>query len=95
MKACEKTEWKEAHIISTLAAGYAETADWENAKKFAKQAVEVGKDDGDVADQLAAELESYEQGKPWRERQTIDDAAVQKAPAAANGIAPRRPFIDE
>jgi tetratricopeptide (TPR) repeat protein len=94
-KACEKTEWKEAHIISTLAAGYAETGDWENAKKYARQAVETGKDDGDVANQLAAELASYEQEKPWRERQTVDDDAAKRGPAATNTLVPRRPFDDD
>jgi len=29
-KACEETEWKAAHIISTLAAAYAENGDFEN-----------------------------------------------------------------
>ena len=27
-KACEETEWQDAHIISTLAAGYAETGNF-------------------------------------------------------------------
>jgi tetratricopeptide (TPR) repeat protein len=94
-KACEVTEWKEAHIISTLAAGYAETGDWENAKKYAKQAVETGKDEEDMAEQLSAELKSYEEERPWRERQTIDDAPAARAPAAADTVVPRRPFIDE
>jgi tetratricopeptide (TPR) repeat protein len=94
-KACEKTEWKEAHIISTLAAGYAETGDFDNARKYAKQAVEVGKDDGDVAEQLAAELKRYEEEKPWRERQTVGEKAVDPAPDATTSAAPRRPFIDE
>ncbi len=90
-KACEETTWKEAHIISTLAAAYAESGDFENARKFARQAVEAGKDDDDVSDQLTAELESYEAGKPWRERQSIGEEAAD--PAAP--LPPRRPFIDE
>jgi tetratricopeptide (TPR) repeat protein len=32
-KACEATEWKEGHIISTLAAGHAEKGDFESAQK--------------------------------------------------------------
>jgi tetratricopeptide (TPR) repeat protein len=106
-KACEETEWKEAHIISTLAAAYAETGDFDSARKFSRQAVEKGKDgDDEVAGQLAAELESYEAAKPWRERQEMAEAGAAgpagKEPAddpaeppAAAEPAPRRPFLDD
>lgn len=73
-KACEETKWEEAHIISTLAAAYAETGDFENARKFSKRAVEAGAETDEVTDQLEAELASYEAGKPWRERQTMEEA---------------------
>ena len=36
-KACEETEWKAAHIISTLAAGYAESGDFKKACEFSKK----------------------------------------------------------
>ena len=75
-KACEVTEWKEAHIISTLAAGYAETGDFETAKKYSRQAVELGSEVDDVKAQLEKELESYEQGKPWREKQELEEAEL-------------------
>lgn len=90
-KACEETKWEAAHIISTLAAAYAEKGDFENARKYARQAVDEGKDDEGVAEQLAAELESYEAGKPWRERQQV--GAAGDSPEA--GQPPRRPFSDE
>ncbi len=106
-KACEETEWQEAHIISTLAAAYAETGDFDSARKFSRQAVEKGKQgDDEVAEQLAAELKSYEAAKPWRERQEMAEAAAAgragkdrdddpaEQPAAAEP-APRRPFIDD
>ncbi len=104
-KACEVTKWKEAHIISTLAAAYAETGDFENARKFSRQAVETGKegDEGQVVEQLAAELTSYEAAKPWRERQEMEEAVVEVAaenpplrdeePVA--DAPPRRPFDDD
>ncbi len=93
-KACEVTKWEEAHIISTLAAGYAEAGDFENAQKFARQAVETGEDVGEIAEQLAAELESYEQGKAWRERQEVEDGS-EATPAATPSLPPRRPFIED
>jgi len=65
-KACELTEYKEAHIVSTLAAGYAETGDFASAIRWSKKAVELG--EGEVVDQLKKELASYEAKKPWREK---------------------------
>lgn len=96
-KACEATEWKQAHVISTLAAGYAERGDFENARKYARQAVETGTAagaDADMRTQMERELASYEEGKPWRERQEMPEAgaaaAPQETPAAEQP--PRRPF---
>lgn len=80
-KACEETKWEEAHIISTLAAAYAEAGDFDSARKYSKQAVEKGAENEEVKEQLEAELASYEAAKPWRERQTQDEAAA----AAPNG----------
>lgn len=71
-KACELTEYKAAHILSTLASAYAETGDFENAKKWSKKAVEQG-EGSDVREQLQKELESYRQGKPWRELQQTEE----------------------
>jgi len=104
-KACEKTEWQAAHIISTLAAGHAEKGDFEAARKYSRKSVETDAEaGGEVAEQLKAELASYEAGKPWRERQEMDEegeaaappAVVEpKAPAtAARDTKPRRPFDD-
>ncbi len=70
-QACELTKYKEAHIVSTLAAGYAETGDFETAIKWSKKAVELG--DKDVVEQLKKELASYESKKPWREKFGSDE----------------------
>lgn len=68
-KACELTEFKQAHILSTLAAAYAETGDFDSAIKWSKQAIELGKDgDASAQESLAKELESYKAKKPIRER---------------------------
>lgn len=75
-KACELTNYSRPHILSTLAAGYAEKGDWETAIKWSSKAVELGskdKDDSEVLDQLQKELESYQQHKPWREKQMIEE----------------------
>ena len=67
IKACEVTDYKEAHILSTLAAGYAETGDFEKAREWSAKSVELA-DDSNRED-LEKELESYKKDKPWRERQ--------------------------
>jgi len=88
-KACEATEWKEAHIISTLAAGHAEKGDFETARKFSRQAVEAdAAAGGDVEEQLKNELASYEAGKPWRERQEVPEGGESPAADAAKGVKP-------
>ncbi|HEY4310124.1 MAG TPA: tetratricopeptide repeat protein [Pirellulales bacterium] len=67
-RACEVTEYKQPHILSTLAAGYAETGDFTTAVEWSKKALELG-DEAQKAD-LSKELESYQSSKPWRELQT-------------------------
>lgn len=74
--ACELTEWKEAHIISTLAAAYAESGDFEQARRYSTKAVETGADVPEIKSQLQQELESYKAEKPWREKQQQDEAVL-------------------
>jgi len=73
LKACELTKYEKAHILSTLAAGYAEKGDWENAVKWSSKAVELGGAEAEVSDQLRKELERYKEKKPWREKQEIEE----------------------
>ena len=84
-KACEETKWKQPHIISTLAAGYAEAGDFAEARKYSKQAVESDESTPDIKQQLQGELASYEAEKPWRERQQQGDLPLE--PAANGGLA--------
>ena len=84
-KACELTDYREAYILSTLAAAYAESGDFETARKWSQAA--VGMNDPDHAEQLAEELASYERNQPWRERQSADPSS----PAAASGDAEAPP----
>jgi tetratricopeptide (TPR) repeat protein len=72
-KACELTKYERPHILSTLASGYAEKGDWENALKWSTKAVELGAKEEDVSEQLKKELESYKEKKPWREKQEIEE----------------------
>jgi tetratricopeptide (TPR) repeat protein len=78
--ACEVTEYKQAHILSTLAASYAETGDFDKAKEWSQKAVDLGADE--MKGQLRKELESYEAKKPWREEMPPDLVAEPAADEA-------------
>jgi tetratricopeptide (TPR) repeat protein len=73
-RAVEITKESEAHILSTLAAGFAESGDFENAIKWSEKAVKLGgEQENQQLDQLKEELEAYRQGKPWREKQETEE----------------------
>jgi len=73
-KACEVTNYEMPHIISTLAAAYAETGDFENAIKWSKKCIELGAEKlPEQIEQLRDELKHYEEGKPFRELQEVKD----------------------
>jgi tetratricopeptide (TPR) repeat protein len=63
-QACDVTEYKQAHVLSTLAASYAESGDFDTAITWSKKAVENGGEE--LKAQLSKELEIYEEKKPWR-----------------------------
>ena len=65
LRACELSEYKKPHILSTLAAAYAETGDFDTAIKWSSKAVEISQED--IQDQLKDELKSYKKGKTFRE----------------------------
>ena len=76
-QAAKLSDYTEAHILSTLAAAYAENGKFEDAVKWSKKAVELGqKEDHEQIEQLEAELKSYEEKKPWREKQETEENAV-------------------
>ena len=67
-KACEATDYKMPHILSTLGAAYAETGDFEKAIEWSTKSVELGKEKlKDQLDQLQSELDAYKEKKPFRE----------------------------
>ncbi len=77
-KAAELTDYKQAHILSTLASGYAEAGDFETAREWAAKAIEVS-DDDEQRENLTKELESYKENKPWRELQNVEEEKAQKS----------------
>ncbi len=76
-KAAKLTDYKEAHILSTLAAGYAEQGDFEQAIQWSTKSVELGTaEENPQLEQLKLELESYKKGEPWREKQEVEENKV-------------------
>ncbi len=80
-EAARLTDHQQAHILSTLAAAYAETGDFETALKWSQKAVDTGKDE-QKAD-LAKELESYKAKKPFRELKNEEESEGKEPPAKA------------
>lgn len=77
-KSCELTKFKSPHILSTLAASYAETGDFAKAIEYSTKAVAAG--EPDMKAELQKELDSYKAHKPWRELQT--EGKTENQPAA-------------
>lgn len=68
-KAAEATEYREAFILSTLAAAYAETGDFALAMKWSQECLQRAEEEGDDRiDDMRRELESYKKNEPFRER---------------------------
>ncbi len=102
-KAAELSGHQTPHILSTLGAAYAETGDFESAKKWSQKAVELSQaavnaaeNDEDRAklqtdlEQLQKELASYEEGTPVRERQSAEDAP-DTPPTTDHALTPTAP----
>jgi tetratricopeptide (TPR) repeat protein len=82
-RACEVTDYKAPHILSTLASGYAEMGDFDTAIQWSTKAVDLARQELAAADasqdpaegkrlkeqldQLEQELARYRQKQPWRE----------------------------
>lgn len=93
LDACRVTEYKQPHILSTLAAAYAEMGDFKTAMEWSQKAVNLAKPETKMGKALAKELESYRAGKPIREQKTgnepeddddSDSAASPATPAKDN-----------
>ena len=80
-RAAETTRFRETYILSTLAAAYAETGDFENARKYAQMGTDLAEKEKDErVDEFRKELESYQNEKPWREEAQKSGAADDPVP---------------
>jgi protein O-mannosyl-transferase len=65
-RACELTRWEQPGTIDTLAAGYAETAEFAAAARYQARAIDLVGDESTKAD-YRSRLLLYQAGKPYRE----------------------------
>ena len=90
-EAAEITNFEQAHILSTVAAGYAENGDFKTAIEWIEKGLKAnevaGEKDGAFEDAIKAqekslrdELKSYKKEKPWRE---LNDPDEERAKAKA------------
>lgn len=93
LKAAELTKYEQAHILSTLASGYAETGDFEKAREWIAKAVAIAEaEKAKNLDSLKKEAASYEKNEAWRELEVKEEAPL---PEAAPKRRPRqRPPTD-
>jgi WD40 repeat protein/serine/threonine protein kinase/tetratricopeptide (TPR) repeat protein len=66
-KACEMTEFKNAIIVDTLAAAYAEAGDFEKAVEWQQKAIELTNESDAVSGGYIKRLEAFQRREPWRE----------------------------
>jgi tetratricopeptide (TPR) repeat protein len=102
-KAADLTSYQVPHVLSTLAAAYAETGDFDTAKKWSAKSIELAddekshddpkdlkkiSDDDKICDDLKKELASYEASKPTRELQQQEDEKPAAPPETSHTFAP-------
>ncbi len=76
-KAAELSNYEAPHILSTLAAAFAEAGNFEKAVEWSEKAVELGDEENhEQLEQLELELESYRKGEAWREKQETKENQV-------------------
>lgn len=84
LEACELTDYKKPHILSTLAAAYARVGDFDKAVEWASKAVELGTESKEPQlEQLKEELESYRKKQPWLEKAETKQNKVPLAPGGS------------
>jgi tetratricopeptide (TPR) repeat protein len=66
-KACELTQWKNASLLDTLAAAYAEAGDFDQAIKWQSETLKLYDDAGDSRSEMQKRLALYKQHKAYRE----------------------------
>jgi tetratricopeptide (TPR) repeat protein len=73
-RVCEVSEWKNWVDVTVLAAAYAETANWEQAERYASIALELAPDD--EKDRRKQRLDQYRRHQPFRSSPEINHSLL-------------------
>jgi tetratricopeptide (TPR) repeat protein len=92
LKAAELTKYEQAHILSTLASGYAETGDFEKAREWIAKAVAIAEaEQAKNLENLKKEAAAYEKNEPWRELEIKEEVPLEDADRQARPRGRERP----
>ena len=84
-KAAEMTQYNTPHILSTLAAAYAENGDFESARSWAQKAAEIAEiENEEHLDSYRDELQSYKENKPWRKTSAMTQEVDEEDESASD-----------
>ena len=70
-KACDLTQWKDGHILDTLAAAYAETGNFSEAVKWQRQALDSPDISAAIRSGMQRRLRLYERQQPYHDEPTL------------------------
>jgi tetratricopeptide (TPR) repeat protein len=66
-KACSLSKWQKPAYLTTLAAAYAESGDFDQAIRWQRKVLDLPEDAKQERDKARQRLDSYIEHKPWRE----------------------------
>jgi|GEM_PF-882266 len=67
LDACNRSQWKDAAVVDTLAAAYAEAGDFDQAVKFQEQALRLPESSAERYTRMQQHLALYQKHLPYRE----------------------------
>jgi tetratricopeptide (TPR) repeat protein len=76
-RACELTEWKEPHTLTTLAAASSEAGDFDGAVKWQQKAIELLADKNPEKRECRTVLDRYKAKKPHHRRGLLEEMGLQ------------------
>ena len=76
--ACELTQWKAAHALTTLAAAYSETGNFAVAAQWQEKALGLVAANGPEHHEYRRLLERYRAGKPYHRLGVLEEIGIQR-----------------
>jgi tetratricopeptide (TPR) repeat protein len=77
-RACELTDWKAAHAMTTLAAAYSETGNFAAAVEWQGKAIGLVADNSPELHEYRRLLDRYKSGKPYHRLGVLEEIGIQK-----------------